>query len=184
MSNNPLQRRRGPYDPNLPRLRETARQASLAGPVPVQPSQPDALGSSGQVIRLPGFNFPPAGTIPVDSLGDASIAPGASAVLVRVTIPDTFRLRVTGIGFHTNDDIALGYLTWAIRIGPDPAPAYEQQQSAVGSIRQLSNIVVLGDSSQPLTVVATIDVTAPLTYLYACRLLGYFYSEIDEKGGR
>lgn len=178
------QTRRGQYDPRMRVQLGNAAQASEADAVDVQPSTPDALGSKGSVIRLPGFNFPPAGTIPVDEIGDGAIAPGGVGTLVTVTVPDTFRLRVTGIGFHTSDDIALGYLTWAILVGPNVTPGYDIQQSAVGSIRQLSSIVVLAAASQTLTVRATIGATAPLTYTYACRLLGYFYSEIDYGGAR
>lgn len=176
--------RRGPYDPNMRVQRGNAAQAAEAEAVMVAPSTPELLGSRGFDVRLPGFNFPPAGTIPVDEIGDGAIAPGGIGTLVTVTVPDTFRLRVTGIGFHSNDDIALGYLTWAILVGPNVTPGYDLQQSAVGSIRQLSNIVVLAAASQTLTVRATIGATAPLTYTYACRLLGYFYSEIEQGSAR
>lgn len=174
-----FQRRRGPYDPDLPSLRELGSEVvARAEPVRIQPSQPDVLGTEqGTYIRLPGANFPPAGAIPVDPIGDANIAPGGVATLVTITVADTFRFRAAGIGFHADDDIALGYLTWAILVGPDPAPGYSQMLAAVGSIRQLSEIFVLVGSSQTFTVRATIAATAPITYRYACRVRGWFYSE-------
>lgn len=182
--------RRYQYAPDLAGLREIALdpRAQESSPV-LQPSQPDYLGSAqGTVIVLPGANFPPAGSIPVDEIGDATIAPGGQATLVTIPVPDTFRLVAAGIGFHTDDDLALRYLQWSIRRGPDAAPGYPQQLAAVGSIRQLATIQVLCYSSQILSVVATISALAPISYRYACRLRGWFYSEklasVEDKGGQ
>jgi hypothetical protein len=177
--NRPFRQPRGQYVPNLPELRGIAGQPDAhTRPTVLQPSQPDMLGPAlGGYVRLPGANFAPAGAIPCDPIGDANIAPGGTAVLVTVTVADTLRLRVAGIGFAADDDVALGYLTWAIRLGTDPAPGYSQMLAAVGSVRQLSEIFVLTGSSQTLTVVATIAATAPVTYRYICRLRGWFYTE-------
>lgn len=179
MANLPFRRRLGQYVPNQAGLRELGqRVAERQGPVDLQPSQPAALGPDlGVYVRLPGANFPPAGAIPMDVIGDASLAPGASGVLVTVTVQDTFRLRIAGIGFTSDDDIALGYLSWAILLGPDPAPSYSQMQAAVGSVRQLSEIFVLAGSSQTVTVRATISALAPVVFRYICRLRGWFYTE-------
>lgn len=153
--------------------------AAIGVPARIEPSQPAVYGSDqGTYIRLPGANFPPPGAIPVDPIGDANIAPGGTAVLVTVEVPATLRLRIAGIGFHTDDDIALGFLSWSIRIGPDPAPGYSQMLAAVGSVRQLSFIFVpVGSSPQTVTVVATISALAPIVYRYVCRLQGWFYAE-------
>lgn len=181
---------RSPYAPDLSALRDIARDPrAQEANVSVQPSQPDYLGSAqGTFIILPGANFAPAGSIPVDEIGDATIAPGGQATLVTVPVPDTFRLVAAGIGFHTDDDLALRYLQWSIRRGPDAAPGYPQQLAAVGSIRQLATIQVLCFSSQTLSVLATISPLAPISYRYACRLRGWFYSEklagIEDKGGQ
>jgi hypothetical protein len=177
-----VRRRRGPYAPDLERNRLNALAVRRVGrPVLIQPSTPPALGADhGQYVSLPGFNFPPAGCIPVDVIGDANLAPSASGVLITVTVPDTFRLRVAGIGFGADDDIALGYLSWAIRLGPDQVQGYGNVLAAIGSIRQLAEIVVLAAASQTLTVVATIAATAPITYRYIARLRGWFYSEKEQ----
>jgi hypothetical protein len=179
MTNLPFRRGRGQYVPNLPSLRrDAARVAERQGPVMIEPSQPGQLGPDlGTYIRLPGANFAPAGAIPLDVIGDANLAPGASGTLITVTVADTLRLRMDGIGFTADDDIALGYLTWAILAGPDPVPSYSQMQAAVGSVRQLSDIFVLVGSSQTMTVRATISALAPITYRYICRVHGWFYSE-------
>jgi hypothetical protein len=168
--------RPGPYTP--PDLGGLSREVSHLGPVRIEPSQPDVVGTEqGTYVRLPGANYPPAGAIPVDAIGDLSLAASAVGVLVTVLVPDTYRLRLAGIGFGADDDIALGYLTWAILLGSDPAPSYSQMQAAVGSIRQLSDIFVLTGSSQTLSVRATIAATAPIVYRYICRVRGWFYSE-------
>lgn len=183
MPNLPFRSRRGPYVPNLPDLRGVgARVAAEQGPVRIEPSQPDALGTEqGSYVRLPGANYPPAGAIPVDVIGDLNLAASAVGVLVTIPLADTYRLRVAGIGFSADDDIALGYLTWAILLGPDPAPGYSQMQAAVGSVRQLADIFVLVGSSQTLTVRATIAATAPVTYRYICRVRGWYYSEKEAR---
>lgn len=170
---------RGPYQPDQRHLRIIGAEVAARGtPARIEPSQADAYGpEQGTYTRLPGSNFPPAGAIPVDPIGDANIAPAASAVLVTVNVPDTLRFRIAGIGFQSDDDIALGYLTWSIRLGPDPAPGYSQMLAAVGSVRQLSYLYVLVGSSQTVTVVATISPLAPITYRYICRLQGWYYSE-------
>jgi len=172
-------RRRGPYDPDRPGLRRIATEVQARGePVRIEPSQPDAYGpEQGAFVRLPGANFAPAGSVPIDHIGDANIAPGAAATLITVAVPDTLRLRGAGIGFDTDDPVAIGYLTWAILLGPDPAAGYSQMLAAIGSVRQLAEIVVVVGSSQTLTVRASIAATAPITYRYICRLRGWFYSE-------
>ena len=168
---------RGPYDPNLEHYRAIAREApARARPVSLAPSHPSGLGQAVGII-LPGANFPPAGARAVDPIGDASIAPGAVGVLLTVTVPDNLRLVVAGIGFDSDDSVAVGYLTWAILLGPDPVPSYEQMLAAVGSIRQLATIFIVAGSSKTLTVRATIAATAAVTYRYECHLRGWFYSE-------
>jgi hypothetical protein len=178
--------RRGQYVPNLPELRRIgARVAAEQGPVYVEPSQPDALGTEqGIYTRLPGANYPPAGARPVDVIGDANLAASAVSALVTITVPDTVRFRIAGIGFGADDDIALGYLTWAILHGSDVAPGYEQQQAAIGSIRQLADIFDLVGSSLTVTVRATISAAAPAApafYRYLCRVRGWFYTEQKEE---
>lgn len=171
--------RRGQYVPNQPALRRVgAAVAAEQGPVRIEPSQPDALGpEQGTAVKLPGANYPPAGARPVDEIGDGFIAPGGVGVLVTVIVPDTYRFRIAGVGFGADDDIALGYLTWAILHGADVAPGYEQKQAPIGSVRQLADIFDLVGSSLTVTVRATIAATAPVTYRYICRVRGWFYSE-------
>jgi hypothetical protein len=164
----------GQYDPNIPELRRIGRQARSLPAADLEASQPHGL-IQPLPIQLPGANFPTAGARAADPIGDAFIAPGASAVLITVQVPDTLRFVVAGIGFDTDDPAALGYLTWAIRLNNDPSPSYEQMQAAVGSIRQLATIFVLVGSSQILTVVATAAATAPITYRYVAHLRGWFY---------
>jgi hypothetical protein len=174
--------RRGPYVPQYADLRRVgAEVGQLQGPVMVQPSQPDALGSQGTEVRLPGANYPPAGARPVDEIGDLTLAASAVGTLVTITVPDTYRFRIAGIGFGADDDIALGYLTWAILHGSDLAPGYEQKQAAIGSIRQLADIFDLIGSSLTTTVRATIASTAPVSYRYICRVRGWFYSEKESR---
>lgn len=147
-------------------------------PVQIDPSQPAALGpDGGKLVALPGANYPPAGATPVDVIGDGNIAPGASAVLVTVTVPDTLTFVMAGIGFGADDETALGFLTWSLRANGDTLPGYVGTPAAIGSIRQLADIVTVVGSSGVVTVVAASSASAVLTYRFICRVRGYFYAE-------
>lgn len=148
-------------------------------PVLISPSQPDALGPEhGVYVRLPGADFPPAGATAVDEIGDADIAPGASATLVTIPVGDTLRFRVAGIGFGADDESVLRFLTWSVILnGLDPVGAYNNRTSVIGSIRQLADVFLLVGSSSIVTVVATSSATAALTYRFICRVRGWFYNE-------
>jgi hypothetical protein len=162
------------YVPDYRELRTVGRQAKDLPAAELESSQPHGL-IQPLPIQLPGANFPTAGARAADPIGDAFIAPGASAVLITVQVPDNLRFVVAGIGFDTDDPAALGYLTWAILLNGDASPSYEQMQAAVGSIRQLATIFVLVGSSQVLTVRATVAATAPITYRYVAHLRGWYY---------
>jgi hypothetical protein len=166
-------------------------QSGLARQLPsvdLQPSQPGALGAEqGVYVRLPGADFPPAGAIAVDQVGDGTIAPGATAALVTIPVPDAVRFRMLGIGFGADDEVALRFLTWSIRTGPasstgDTIPGYVGVASSVGSIRQLADIFVVVGSSLTTTIFALLDPTAVLSYRFICRVRGYFWQEYE--GGR
>ena len=174
-------RTRSPYSP---RLRENLRNALEVvrrgqGPVPVQPSTPDFRPELGSYVKLPGANFPPAGSIPVDVLDGATIAPGGTGTLITIPVPDTLRLKLIGIGFGAMDDIATGYLSWSLLLGPDPVQGYGSKLAAIGSIRQLAEISVVAAASQTLNLRAVIAATAPIPYLYYARVRGWLYNEKD-----
>lgn len=147
-------------------------------PEAISPSQPGQLGPEhGIYVRLPGANFPPAGAIAVDVDGDANIAPGGTATLLSIPVPDTYRLRVVGIGFGADDETALRFLTWSLRFGGDPIPGYVQKNAVIGSIVQLTEIFVLAGSSVVFSVQGVASAAAVLTYRYICRVRGHFYTE-------
>ena len=162
--------RRQPTRPDLPARVFGGGQADRARLIPsvdVQPSQPGSLGpEQGVYVRLPGADFPPAGAVAVDQTGDAVIAPGATANIVTIAVPDTVRFRMVGIGFGADDEVALRFLTWSIRTGaPTQVPGdtivgYVGIPSAVGSIRQLAEIFVVVGSSLTTTIVALSDATS------------------------
>ena len=145
----------------------------------LRPSQPAQLGSDlGTPVRLPGADFPPAGAVALDAVGDANLAPAATGTLITERVPDNLRLRIAGIGFGADDEVALRFLTWAILLDGDPAPSgYSAQPAAIGSLRQLSEVFLLASSSVTVTIFVTIATTAALTYRYICRLRGWFYVE-------
>jgi hypothetical protein len=146
--------------------------------VRLEQSQPGALGpEQGVWVRLPGADFPPAGATAVDEVGDANIAPGVSATLVTVQIPDTQRLRIAGIGFGADDETALGFLTWSLRLNGDTQPGYTGKPAAIGSIRQLADVFFLAGSSATMTIVAASAASAVVTYRFICRVRGWFYTE-------
>jgi hypothetical protein len=151
-------------------------------PARIASQQPDALSpEGGQLIRLPGFNFPPAGVIPVDADGDADIAAGGTATLITVAVPAGSRFRLWGIGFDAGDETALKFLTWSIRINTDTIPGYVQKNAVIGTIVQLTEIVVVAYGNSTLTVQGTASALAIATYRYIARIRGWFYAEKEDQ---
>jgi hypothetical protein len=173
------ERQQRPFAPSLRNLFAPHRyEVTPSNPAERLPSQPGALlPEQGFPISLPGANYPPAGAIPVDQIGDANLAPGATGNLLQVQVPDTLRLRISGIGFHTDDGAAIGFLAWRIIAFTDTIPGYTNMLSAIGSVRQLASVFIIVGSSALVTVQGIIDPTAVLTYRYACRIIGWFYTE-------
>jgi hypothetical protein len=161
------------------RLIELDRSRAITPLAPSQPMGPQP--EMGQLVKLPGANFPPAGSRGVDLTGDGNIAPGGTAILITIQVPDTMRFRIAGIGFGAGDEVALGFLTWAIKANGDAVPGYENATAAAGSLRNLSEIFVNLGSSVVVTIVASAAAGAVLTYLYICRIRGYFYSETEAR---
>jgi hypothetical protein len=176
-------RRTVPYIPALrSQFSGVAEVPRGLGPARIQPSQPDPLGSEqGMYVRLPGANFPPAGAIAVDTIGDANIAPAGTATLVTIKIPDTYRFRMVGIGFGADDETALRFLTWNIQLDQVATSGYVNVTSAVGSIRQLADIFMVVGSSLQVTIVANSDPSAVLTYRFICRVRGHFWSDKESR---
>ncbi len=149
----------------------------------LEPSTPAGYRpAGGQAVTLPGAAFAPAGGVAVDQIGDGNLAPGAIGTLLSIAVPPMLRFRIAGIGFGANDEVALGFLTWAILLNGDPAPSgYSAQPAAVGSIRQLSDIFLVASAEMVVTVRATIAAGAVVTYRYLCRMRGWFYTEEEAR---
>jgi hypothetical protein len=172
----------GPQDPRAPIARRIGGRplalGQVPGPVRIQPTLPGAYGpEQGVYVRLPGMNYPPAGAIPVDVDGDANIAPAASATLVSFQVPDAQRFRMVGIGFGADDESALRFLTWSIQFDGSGQSGYTAKNAVIGSIVQLTEIVISAGSSAVVSVIGTASVNAVVTYRYICRFRGYTYIE-------
>jgi len=161
-----------------------ARQiAEVVAPLdsPAAPSSsglPAALSpEQGIYVRLSGANFPPAGSIPVDEPADGNLAPATTTTLLTYLVPSNLRLRVAGIGFGATDLLACAFLTWALFVDADPVSGYRSQPAAVGSLRNLSPIVLVVPADRRLNVVVTISANAVWTYRYECRIAGWLWQE-------
>lgn len=169
------------YRPDVAGLRaQTPSIPADLGPVPLNASQPGALGPQhGAYIRLPGANFPPAGATPVDEMGDADIAPGGTGTILSIVVPDGQTFRLAGIGFTAEDETALAFLSWSIT-APDPVIGYINKPAAIGSVRNLTDIFFLTGSSVTVSVVGRTTAAAVVTYHYFARVRGWFYSEKEQ----
>jgi hypothetical protein len=170
---------RPPFPSNAGQLNPNANDIPVPvgiGPAPMNPSQPRA-GNVQRRIILPGADYPPADAIPVDEIGDGSIAAGATAVLVSVIVPDTRSFRMAGIGFGADDESALRFLSWTINATPPgvPIPGYTNKPATIGSIPQLAYIFTVLGSSVTVEVLGTNN--SVLTHYFVCRLQGWFYTE-------
>jgi hypothetical protein len=167
-----------PQNAGLARLGGGLEAVRNLGPGALDPSQPGALGpQTGTYVRLPAVNFPPAGALPVDEMGDALIAPTVTGLLITYTVPSNLILRIEGIGFGADDETALAFLAWSVQLNGDSMSGYVNKPSAIGSIRNLTPIVLVAGTSSVLTIVATPSALAVLTYRYICRIRGWCYSE-------
>jgi hypothetical protein len=134
-------------------------------------------------IILPGCDYPPADAIPVDQIGEADMASGAVATLITITVPDTYTLRLAGIGFGADDESALRFLTWSLFATPPAGTItpYVNMPAAIGTIVQLSWVFVVIGSSVVLTLVATNTNLAPATFHFEARAQGWFYHEQEAR---
>lgn len=169
------------------------RRASVAGgvvipagirPVEIQSGQPGALSpEQGIYVRLPGANYPPAGSTPVNEVGDANIQAGGAGLLVTINVPAGQRFTLFAIGFGAADETSLQFLTWTIFVGPNPLPGYIRSSSTIGTLSQLGVIDRVIQASEAVTVVgfsnftAGTHLTVPVTYNFYCRVFGWFYAE-------
>jgi hypothetical protein len=128
-------------------------------------------------ITLPGFSTAPQGAFPVDRQADAAIAPGATSVLITIPVPQGTMLSLVGVGFDAFDPIALGFLSWSFLRSGDPDREYTNQNAVIGSIRDLSPIVFFVGNAQTFTLALTLAAASPVTYTFAARVRGWFYSE-------
>ncbi len=156
---------------------EVPANLSMLGPARIQDSQPGALGPErGTWVRLPGENFAPAGSIPVDETGDGNIAAAGSATIITLTVPTGLRFRLAGIGFSAEDETALAFLSWSIT-APDAVPGYINKPAAIGSVRQLADVFYVAGSDATVNVIAASSAAAVVTYHFYCRIRGWFYAE-------
>ena len=165
-----------------PNRRRFAGQAitvpALIPEAEVQPGQPGANApEGGQLIQLPGANFPPAGSRAVDETGDANIAPGTEAVMVTFVVPTMLRNVLVGIGFGADDETATAFLSWSIRLGSESVPGYILKPAALGSLLYLAEIFVLAPSGATVNIVGFASAAAVVTYRYIARVRGWNYIE-------
>lgn len=130
-----------------------------------------------RAVSLPGFNFPPEGSFPVDETSDVAVAPGATATIITVAVPAGVMFRINGIGFDSFDPIALSFLTWSLLRSGDPDRAYTNQAAVIGSVRTPSPIVFFVANQSVITLRLAVAAASPSTYTYVARLHGWFYSE-------
>lgn len=131
----------------------------------------------GTPVVLPGVNYFPAGAYPIDEVTDADIAAGASATLIKIAVPEKTQLRIDGIGFGADDEVALRFLSWSLLLNSDPFRAYSNQAAAIGSIPQVSPIKFHVRDQTLVTVVLTSAASAVITYRFIVRVTGYFFTD-------
>ncbi|MGH9181297.1 MAG: hypothetical protein ACRDY5_06240, partial [Acidimicrobiales bacterium] len=140
-------------DPSQQRANATGLMVPAnLGPAPFHPSQPQGAGPNRRII-LPGCNYPPADAIPVDQIGEADIAFGASATLNTIIVPGMLTLRIAGIGFGADDESGLRFLSWSLFATPPAGTItpYVNMPAAIGTIVQLSTVFVVAGSSVIIT---------------------------------
>lgn len=182
-----LRRRRGgdprraqsPVIPILRRIHGGVVEVPIDLPaVEIKPPSPEGpQRDAGLAVALPGEFTPAYGSLPVENIGDADIAPGAEAIIVSYQVPESFRHRMAGIGFSADDETALRFLSWRIEMNSTRQPPYVNVPSGIGSIQQLSTVVFFAPGGTRLDIVASSDPAAGSTFRFICRVQGWHFIE-------
>ncbi len=153
-------------------------------PATIMPGQPGAMSpEQGVFVRLPGSNFAPAGSTPVDEMGDANIGAAATQLFLTVNVPDGQRFTMADIGFTADDETSLQFLSWTIFVGPNPLPGYINKSAVIGTLSQLGILGRVVQASQPVTIIGAVSANVGthlgvgIVYHYFCRVYGWFYAE-------
>jgi hypothetical protein len=172
--------RYGQYPDTLEDQRaRTAQEQPDRGPAENQPTLPGTSSpSEGQRVQLPPVNFPPAGMFAVDQQQDADIAAGATATVLTLNVPINNQLRIDGIGFGADDEVALRFLTWTLFIRSDPAQAYSNVGASIGTIVETSTIILHARGPNTITLVLSSSAAAVLTYRFVVRLKGWMFTDV------
>lgn len=145
------------------------------GPGRMDPTLPGGPAPAGTVpVKLPGANFPPAGALAVDELGDANIAPGTTALVLTIPVAETGQLRIDGIGFGADDEASLRFLSWTLFLDQDPT-AYSNIGAAVGTVVQPSPIFLHVAGPRTVRLELTSAAAAILTYRFVARVKGWAF---------
>lgn len=164
-------------DPLREMERRVAQEPGDQGPAQLQPTLPGAQIPDGLRVGLPGVNFPPAGANPIDQLGDADVAPGATVGILTVVVPVNLQLRLDGIGFGAEDESALRFLSWDLLDNGVPAQGYFGQAATIGTIEQTSPIFLHARGPTTVVLQVTPSLAAVVTYRFIARLKGWLFTE-------
>lgn len=150
--------------------------------IPPQPfggSLPGGDSAPNRRVDLPSAYAPAAGDPPVDEIQEADISAGASANVLTFQIPDTYTLRVAGIGWGAEDESGLRFLSWSLFTDPPGIPFYPyvNKPAAIGSIEEPSPIFLCIGSSALVRLVATNNSSVPVAYHYFARMVGWMFRE-------
>ena len=149
------------------------------------PGQPAPVTGLGVPVRLPGANFAPAGSDPVDEIGDANIGAAAPQLFLTVNVPDGKRLTIADIGFTADDETSLQFLSWTIFVGANPLGGYINKSAVIGTLSQLGVLGRVIQASQPVTIVGAVSpnvgthLGVGIVYHYFCRVHGWICAEAE-----
>lgn len=121
------------------------RGGNIFGGEPEPPGAPPASGTvpgslapgGGVAISLPGFNYPPAGSIAVEAVAAAIVTPGLAASFVELVAFDIAiaeQFRIAEIGFISVDPTVLVFSEYRILKNGVPIPGYDSVPVPIGTI--------------------------------------------------
>jgi hypothetical protein len=159
----------------------TLQEQPDTGPAPARPAVAGAMRPGrGSRIQLPGVNYPPEGAHPVDKPGIVLLVGLAGpSVAVTVEVPIDTSLRVDGIGWGADTEIALNLLTWSLLANGSVTEAYFDIPAAVGSFRHTSHVFVHVRGPATVQLLGQNSDVVASSYTYFGRLKGWLYQEFS-----
>lgn len=147
-------------------------------PVGIMPSGGLRPDPGGVAVSLPGFNFAPPGSIPVERSGAVTVVGGQTGEIIVFQLEQAQQLRIAEIGFSAMDAAGLVYASWAVLRDGAGLEGYNDIPVAIGTIDQPAQVDLQVPGPARITITVTNGLTnAGVVQVYVARMRGWRFNE-------